>query len=344
MKVMPLFFFSLSTLAAPALAVVNINSPSNGDSVSSPFTLTADASTCSSERVDAITYSLDNGADLDAVNGTFLEAKVSAGLGAHIVHVKAWGTEGALCVSEIKVTVTNSVVTDESGSEAASEPIPSGASVISSIQTHANWNGKHDTGTPGNSSGQMSIVHSPSRSGAARKFTTHFSGSGGERYSDSFGEDTGAMNFVYEGWVYIAGSPSNLGNIELDLNQTLSNGDVMIYAFQCSGNAGVWEYGSNAGSVGKPKAKWIHSKISCDPRKWTGNTWHHVQIAYSRDNSGYITYQSLTFDATLHLINARVFGRFGLSWGRVLQTNFQIDGIGSGTNTAYLDDLSVYRW
>jgi hypothetical protein len=344
MKIIPVFFFSLSTLAAPAFAAVNISSPSNGDSVSSPFKITADASTCSSQRVDAITYSLDNGSDLDAVRGTFMESKVSAGLGPHVVHVKAWGTEGAMCVSEIKVNVTDSVVKHEDGTEAAAEAIPANANTISGIQTHSSWEMVHDANTPGKSSGAMSIVNNPSHGGSARKFTTHFSNSGGERYSDSFGEDTTATNFVYDGWVYIAGSPSNLANIELDLNQTLDNGDVMIYSFQCSGNNGVWEYGSNAGSVKNSRAKWVHSHVSCNPKTWAGDTWHHVQIAYSRDSAGYITYQSLTFDGTVHTINARVFGEFGLHWGHVLQTNFQIDGIGSGSNTTYLDDLSVYCW
>jgi hypothetical protein len=55
-------------------------------------------------------------------------------------------------------------------------------------------------------------------------------------------------------------------------------------------------------------------------------------------------YKSITFDGTVHTLNKRVFGRFGLHWGHVLQTNFQIDGIGSGSNTTYLDDLVVYRW
>jgi hypothetical protein len=344
MKITSLVLLSLATLAAPAFAAVSISSPSDGDAVSSPFTLTADASTCSDQHVDSIAYSLDNGTDLDDVHDTSIEAKVSAGLGTHIVHVKAWGTEGALCVSEIKVNVTDTVVKDEDGSDSAGESIPSDAKTNSSIQTHSNWEKVHDSGTPGKATGEMDIVHSPSHSGSARKFVTQFSKSGGERYSDSFGEDTSSMNFVYDGWVYIAGSHSSLQNIELDLNQVLSDGDVMIYSFQCSGSSGKWEYGSNSGSIKHSNAKWVKSSVSCNPRDWKGDTWHHVQIAYSRDDTGYITYKSITFDGDQHTINHKVLGRFHLGWGHVLQTNFQIDGIGSGSNTAYLDDLTVYRW
>jgi hypothetical protein len=128
------------------------------------------------------------------------------------------------------------------------------------------------------------------------------------------------------------------------LNQVLENGNVMIYSFQCSGNSGQWEFGSNSGSAKHGNAKWVKSGISCNPRSWKGDTWHHVQISESRNSSGYITYHSITFDGTTHNINKTVFGEFALGWGHVLQTNFQIDGIGSGSATTYLDDLTVYRW
>ena len=310
----------------------------NGDNVSSPFTLTADATTCSSEKVTSITYSLDNGTDLAIAHDTVIDEKVDAGLGTHTVHVKAWGEKGALCVSEVKVTVTDAVAKLQDGTQVASLSIPSNASAITSIQTHSNWEMTHDGNTPGRSSGSMSIVNNPSHDGAARKFETHFSGSGGERYSDSFGEDTTATNFVYDGWVYI--SSNNLANMELDLNQVLENGDVMIYSFQCSGHSGFWEYGSSDHGG----AKWVKSNAACNPKDWATNTWHHVQIAYSRNNSGYITYHSVTFDGTQHNIEKTVYGKFSLHWGHVLQTNFQIDGVGSGSNTTYLDDLTVYRW
>ena len=341
MKLTPLFLFSYATLAVPLFAAVNINAPSNGENVFSPFTLAADSSTCSSERVNSITYSLDNGTDLAIAHETAIDTKVVAGVGTHTVHVRAWGEHGALCVSEVKVTVTDSMAKTEDAAEVSSSPsIPSNATAISSIQINSNWEEMHDSATPGGAKGDMSIVNTPSHGGAARRFVTQFSGSGGERYSDSFGEDTTATNFAYDGWVYVAGSPSNLANMELDLNQVLENGDVMIYSFQCSGYSGVWEYGSNSGGG----AKWVRSGVACNPRDWTGNTWHHVQIAYSRNDSGYITYHSITFDGVQHHIEKTVYGKFSLGWAHVLQTNFQIDGIGSGSNTTYLDDLTVYRW
>lgn len=43
-------------------------------------------------------------------------------------------------------------------------------------------------------------------------------------------------------------------------------------------------------------------------------------------------------------INASAFGAADLGWGPVINTQFQIDGLGSGTVKVYLDDLVISRW
>jgi hypothetical protein len=44
-------------------------------------------------------------------------------------------------------------------------------------------------------------------------------------------------------------------------------------------------------------------------------------------------------------INTTVNSAFALGWAPALLTNFQVDGLGaSGSNTVYLDDLTIYRW
>jgi hypothetical protein len=70
-----------------------------------------------------------------------------------------------------------------------------------------------------------------------------------------------------------------------------------------------------------------------------------VQIAYSRDASGNVNYQSVWLDGVQSPLNATAPSAFALGWGPVLLTNFQVDGLGtSGSSTVYLDDLTVYRW
>ena len=74
--------------------------------------------------------------------------------------------------------------------------------------------------------------------------------------------------------------------------------------------------------------------------------WHRVQIAYSRDSDGTITYESASLDGTLEeLVGAVGSSTFDLNWKPELATNFQLDGFGSaGSITAYLDRVTVYRW
>lgn len=190
----------------------------------------------------------------------------------------------------------------------------------------------------------MGVVSTPTHSGSSRKFVTNFTGSGGELYYVTYGDDTSATNFFYDGWVYISGTAATLGNIEMDMNQVMENGQTVIYGFQCDGWKGTWDYTENAGSPSKPNDTWVHSGAACNPRNWAANTWHHVQVYYSRNSSGAVTYHSVWLDGNEQSINATVNSAFALGWGPTLLTNFQVDGNGSGTATVYLDDLTISRW
>lgn len=220
------------------------------------------------------------------------------------------------------------------------------ALVTGQIQGLTNWQGTYDTATgSGTSNGQMSLASSPSLSGSARKFVTTFTNSAGERYWTSFGADTASSHFVWDGWIYIANSNAGIANIELDLNQVMSNGQTVIYGFQCDGYSGTWDYTENSGTPQKPIDRWVHSQYSCNPRKWAVNTWHHVQVSYSRDDNGNVTYHGVWLDGVRQAMSVTVPSSFALGWGSVLLTNFQIDGLGaSGAATVYLDKLTIYRW
>jgi hypothetical protein len=211
-----------------------------------------------------------------------------------------------------------------------------------------NWKDAYDTGISGSSgsaSGAMSLANTPSMSGNAREFATTYLNSGGERYYVSFGSDTTSTNFFYDVWVYLPGSPADIANLEFDMNQVMSNGQTVIYGFQCDGYSSTWDYTENAGTPEIPIDEWIKSAQACNIRDWTANTWHHVQVSYSRDNSGNVTYNSVWLDDVEQQIDATVPSAFALGWGSTLLTNFQVDGLGaSGSSTAYLDDLTVYRW
>jgi|ERR1017187_1463569 hypothetical protein len=334
-KALSLASSMLVALAVPAVASVTISSPTNKTEVTSPFTLTATAITCSSQTVSAIGYSLDNSRDTAIVRETYVKAEVVSPTGIHTLHVKAWGTEGALCVSDVTVTV-NAGTTNISP--------PSDAVSVSNIETLSNWKAQHDPATPGSSTGYMSLVGTPAMSGSAREFTTKYSGSGGELYHISFGEDTTAKNFLYDTWIYIAGSSASLANLEMDMNQVIENGQVVIYGFQCDGWSGTWDYAENIGTPQHSHAHWLHSKAGCNPRNWSTNTWHHVQVQYSRTDSGVVTYRYVALDGVETELNVTVPAAFALGWAPTLVANFQVDGIGAGQTTIYMDKMTITRW
>jgi hypothetical protein len=428
------FFASIALLAAPAFANPTVSTPANGSSLTTPFTLSASASSCSSAPISAMGYSLDNSASNAIVNGGSINASVSASTGKHTLHVKSWGTNGSSCVTDVAITVTGAtaaVVTASSSAVAVNSPsnganvqspftlsasspscgghstaamgysfdnggttivgstsinssisaangshtlhvkswgngggscdadiainvtapanaaaLPSNAISVSSIQVLGGWQATNDSAGSGWSSGSTGTVGSPAYNGTARKFSVSFSNSGNERFWVSFGDDTQSTNFLYDGWVYIpSGANSTLANIEMDMNQTMPNGQTAIFGFQCDGWNSTWDYTKNAGSPTSPNDVWVKSNQYCNARTWSTNTWHHVQVSYSRDDSGNITYNAVWLDDKEEPINATVNSAFALGWAPTLLTNFQVDGYGSsGSTTVYLDDLQIYRW
>jgi hypothetical protein len=94
----------------------------------------------------------------------------------------------------------------------------------------------------------------------------------------------------------------------------------------------------------------VYSSQPCNPTNtvtWATNVWHHLQMTYSRDASGNVTYHSVWLDGVQQDINVTVPSSFALGWTPLgtLLTNFQTDGNGaSGIIETYLDELTVSRW
>jgi hypothetical protein len=322
--------------AAPAFANVTITSPDAGAEVVSPFHLVATASECSSQIITSVGYSIDNSNNWTIDRGSSIDTDVASITGAHTVYVKSWGQRGAVCETPVAIIVVPDPAT----------LVPSDALIIKGVQALSTWQAASDTAIVNStSSGNTKIVASPSLSGKARQFATEFTNYGGERYSAVIGDNTEVTNFLYDGWVYLGQPSSAIANIELDMNQVMSNGQTVIYGFQCDGYSGTWDYTANEGTPEVWSDVWLNSAFPCNPRSWSTNTWHHVQITYSRDEYGSVTYQSVWFDGVEHDLNASVSSAFALGWAPVLLTNFQIDGLGAGgSSTTYLDKLTVYAW
>ncbi len=328
----------LAIVAVPALAQTTVTSPENGEQVTSPFTLDMSASTCAGLPVSAVGYSLNNSTETSSWNAQYIDGPVTAPMGSNTLHVKVWNDQGGICDTDISIDVT--------GSSGATAVIPSDAVSVSAIQTLGDWTAIHDGGTPGSSSGTMSMSSSPSMSGAARLYANQFNDFGGERYSAQFDDNTTSENFFYDGWVYISNNANGFSNLEFDLDQTMANGETVIMGFQCDSWIDRWDYAVNGGSPTSPNDTWLHSYSPCDIHSWGANQWHHVQIYFSHDDNGWVTYHSVWLDGVEQDLNFTVFSGYDLGWGPAIVTNFQIDGDSSGTTwgNVYLDELTVYRW
>ena len=337
MKALCLLAPALAVSAAPAFANVTVSTPANNATVASPFLLRASAAPCSTQAISAMGYSLDNSTSTTVFDSASFSANVISAPGSHILHVKSWGSNGASCVTNVALTVTAS----------PTAAVPANAIVASGIQTLKTWQAAYDTATGnGSATGAMSLVSSPSVSGTARELLTTYTNYGGERYSISFGSDARSTNFLLDTRIYVASPDTDIANIEMDMNQVMSNGQTVIFGFQCDGWSGTWDYTINSGTPLKPVDQWMHSTQTCNPRKWTTNAWHHVQISYSRDSSGNVTYKSVWFDGVEQEINVTAPSAFALGWGSVLLANFQVDGATStsGSSIVYLDNFTLYRW
>jgi hypothetical protein len=176
----------------------------------------------------------------------------------------------------------------------------------------------------------------------AREFYMTYSSRGGVRWHISFAKDTGATHFVYDTYVYIV-DPTQVANIELDMNQVMADGRTVILGTQCSVYSKTWEYTlMNAGT------HWHPSNIPCNPQTWAANTWHHIQIASHRDDNGNVSYDWVNFDGThSEFQNATGGSAEHMGWQKgTLLINFQLDGASkdSGTIQAYAHELTVLRW
>jgi hypothetical protein len=271
------------------------------------------------------------------VDATTMKTSVTMSAGKHNTVVEEWDK----CGGATYTAVANLTV---KGSSNSTSLIPSSAVSTGNLTGSSAWQWEHDSGTPGTSVGSSKYaVSSPSMDKEAREFYVSYAGHGGELYHLAFGTDASATHFVYDTYVYMA-DPSQVQNLEMDMNATTAARRTVILGTQCSSISGTWEYVK----VSNKSPHWNVSNIPCDPRNWSANTWHHVQIATHHDSSGNATYDWVNVDGKIsYFSNATGPASLALGWAEgSLLLNLQLDGenSGSGSITMYLDELKVYRW
>ena len=225
-----------------------------------------------------------------------------------------------------------------------SSRIPAIAIPALGLETSVAWKSDHDDQTRGWSTGSTHFPIFPDGQNGleGRQFVASYGNKGGERYHLTFGRDTAATHFVYEANVYLV-DPAQVANVEMDMNQVMSDGRTVIFGTQCSAHSKSWEYTYVDGGG----THWRASNIHCNPHDWGMKKWHKVQIASHRDDGGNVTYDWIGFDGVdTDFQDATVFSAQALGWwpGELL-LNFQIDGAQkTGIMDSYLNNLAVYRW
>jgi hypothetical protein len=345
-----LFLATLSALSLPKQALasnITVASPVNGTTVPSPVWVRAHNIGCNGLTPTWFGYSIDSSSALTkGVTVNDIDTTTAIAAGTHTIYYKSWTSNGVCPVVSTTFTVAGGATSSgstSSGSGSRVYALPSYAIPSANLDGVGGWAAEHDAGTPGSSKGSMVYPASTPSYDDAREFYMTYTNHGGERWHVSFGNNATSMNFVFDTYIYIV-NPSQVQNLELDLNQVMSNGKTVIYGTQCSSISKTWEYAITSSN----SPHWKASNIACNPLNWSAKTWHHIQIGYHRDSSGVVTHDWVNLDGTHSVFkNATYASALSLGWAKGdLLINYQIDGeySGSGSITSYIHKMTIYHW
>ena len=354
---------------------VVVSTPLNNATVATTFLLQAQAPTCSGASTSSMAYSFDSNADNLLSGQQSINQNVTApSPGAHILRVKAWNVNGALCDTDVSITVSTTtglvpppnanaysrieLLNNYTGGYESCPPGSAGSGVGGATSNSFQlWLTQPDCGTIGSKSGNTSLVSPPATPNTGdtqvRQYTMSYDGSDGAGVrwfiplsDSSSANDDVYSNFQYDVWVYFdQTSIDHVYNLEMDLNQTVGNPAQYLYIFatQCNMVAGHWQLGNG----------WPLTADQTCSRSQFQPGWHHVQIQFHRNASPTsITFDAEAIDGVVQNFTCNSGGpctvnvSSGTSWGaNVLGPNFQLDGItGGSTITGYADQFTIYRW
>lgn len=334
---------SSSSSGSSTSSGVTITSPLNGASgLTSPIWVRAHTAGCNGKASTSFGYSFDNSSTFHAgKTNTDIDATgVSVDTGTHTIHFKTWVSGGACPMVNSTFSVGGS---SSSGGTSVASSMPSSAVSYGRLDGKGGWAAEHDGGTPGSSKGSMVYPATTPSYDKAREFYMTYSNRGGERWHISFGNDPNATHFALDLYVYLV-NPSQVANLELDLNQVDSSGRTIVYGTQCSSYSKTWEYVY----VSSGSSHWKPSNISCNPLTWSAKTWHHIQIGYHRTSTGTVVHDWVDLDGKHSTFSGASGGAaLSLGWQKgSLVTNYQIDGAykSSGSVTSYVHNMAFYHW
>jgi hypothetical protein len=332
----------LTLWSAPGFAAVTVGDPVDGSTTSSSVLIRAHNTGCNGLAPTSLVYTIDNGREAPGETPYDVDV-MSQPLtpGIHTIQFKS-----ATHFEECPTVITTIRVADpKNASEVAAAAIgsiPSNAKSSGDLETRG-WSEQHDGGTPGGSRGSTSYPETLDGYDNVRKFYATYTERAGERWSTEVAVDQSATHFVLDTYVYFP-NPSQVLNLETDIDAVDSSGDTYILSTQCAGSVDGWEYGYTEGK----HDHWQDIHVGCNPANWTPNTWHHIQIGEYRGTNGTVTHEYAALDGkTVSFNNDTRESSHYLGWEKgIINVQFQIEGSseGSGSFTAYIHKFTVYRW
>lgn len=325
---------------------ITVASPASGSVVPPGVWVRAHSVGCNGLAPIAFGYSVDgsNGLTLGVTPYDIDLSYQNIPNGTHTIYYKAWTAAGICPVASTTFAVgTSAPGSTAPGTSAPSYSVPSYAQTFSNIENSGGWQFENDGATNGWSQGSTVFPATTPSSDSGRELYMTYSNHGGERWHTDFGSNGAAQNFALDTYVYLE-NPDQVQNLELDLNQVMSDGETIIYGTQCSSVSNTWEFSYTYGS----SPRWAPSNVPCNPRAWAPNTWHHVQIGMHRDSNGTVTHDWVNVDGVQSVFsNAVGGGGLWLGWAPgALVTNVQVDGfnVASGSTATFIHNLTVYSW
>jgi hypothetical protein len=319
----------LMSSAAAWAGTVTISTPGDGATVSSPFRVTATATSSSTVRLMQIYI---DGVKKAEVAGSKIDKSISASLGTRRVTVQGYDGGGAFKKTiYVKVGSTTST---SSGSTSSSS-----SKTFYNIDQMSGWSSCSACAGAGGDGpiAQYSMkrgVSSPSKDGSSAEF---FLG-GSIPYANALwwkqlGRNDGVYNFRYELYYYIK-SPSASQALEFDVNHSV-NDRKYIYGTECDfKGTKVWKV------YDAYNRKWMTTSIPCNVPK--AYTWHHVVLEFKRAN-GKMNFITVTINGNKHYFN-RSYAPHATG-AREVNVAFQMDGNKYQTDyRVWLDKVKLTIW
>jgi hypothetical protein len=333
MKHLLLLTAAFLTLSVPAAAVnVTVSSPDNYSQVSSPFPLSASAT--SSYTITGWQVYLDGRSVYSAGQTNSINTRITGSPGTHQLVTRAWDSTGAYGSVYEQITITSG-----GGGDDLPDP-PSWAIVYNNIQNRSNWHWCHDPGCAGGSGSgtywMAQFQSSPSRSGSSMEFFN--SGVWANAlWWQKLGAHNGVHNFLWDFYIYLDSHSQNAGQaLEFDAFQFVGGYNYMIGS-QCNYGAGRWDIWNAA------SGHWEHTSISCP--KFSPNSWHHIQWYMTTNTSAHqYTFVTLVVDGHSAPVNlTRSAEHNGWSDNLGVQWQLDVNSTGQGYHE-WVDNVTLTIW